>query len=1021
MKNRVLLLIMTLPIVLLIALFSMGKIASINTEISVSGIEITTQNDGGFIYIDRADYADDIVFSAQVFPVNASNQGYSFSVEYPDDECDIYLDADNTLQIKGNGKAKIVATSKDKGFTASVIVTAYSSKVFSITPKLTNVGGEDVAIDFVDDGAYSTSITTGIYDFSSVAEPSELSDASVVWSSGNSDILEVNPVTGKLKAKLSGQTYVVANCPSGVNGGVECRIDVQVASAYTSSGLLVNGLENNSVLSDIGTNTVSCLVENTSGALGGITMSGKGMAFVNDYILVKVGNGASQYRLTVELSEAHGSLVELYLSIGGENLSRLDLVFDSFSFNVFTAYHNSIPDDIYQKKDTEVLFVADSDIADGSISYTWEANSPIVSLSSADNGYTCSITALEKGSAVLTVKAWKNGKLTKTVIKPLVVVLNVQSVNFTDNATVYGIEKIKAVGTEVLSNGAYSTRREELKVSVWVDGAMLLEYPSDELAFASDSSCVRVFPTASSFKVEVVEDGIAKIKVEWAFNDYFGANISSVIIVRAVDDGVAVSDYPSLKKATEDGRRVILTNDVMLGEENMSLARMEALAYTLKTTYDWQFYENKGERQPSVYYLLEFKNDLFGNGFEINADRFTQAKDGSGMPVLFKGPLDFVAVSTASVKAQDNIVFLVQTDGVTLDNVVLKGCSDEKIMKDGATDLSLLNYTGTTLEIMSDCNVLNSRVSNGRTTVRVFSGATTDGKPVVDSCRNVDVKNEKLKMLIESCILSNAREFILKIGSNRALMHGYDGDGNVLIKKLAKIDGGFYEPYDQKNVTDDYFNENYLLTDVTLKNTVLSTSGLFSVGMETHFAGEMLAGVNNVANWTKLAATSYASALRLVGDVKLLDWKKIKNVDSSTLIETTNNAQQFLTLDISAMISKVASDSRYAPLISNVNGEQYVHGGVVFYGGGYNYSYVDTSELTSEFAKGLCVNLSVLSEGLKEDLNNPLYMQGTMLPLAAGYCDFKFYMYDSSSKNNYEYHQKMIEDGSAYILPVAGV
>lgn len=141
------------------------------------------------------------------------------------------------------------------------------------------------------------------------------------------------------------------------------------------------------------------------------------------------------------------------------------------------------------------------------------------------------------------------------------------------------------------------------------------------------------------------------------------------------------------------------------------------------TTYDKTYLDNidKNDENKKVQYLIEFKNHVYGNGFEINADKFTQCKDATGLPKIFKGPLNFVAISSASVKGQDNISFLVRTDKVLINNVVLKGCSDDSLLEeDGQFNLSKLNYVGTTLEIAKSAKLLNSRVSNGRTVVRIL-------------------------------------------------------------------------------------------------------------------------------------------------------------------------------------------------------------------------------------------------------------------------------------------------------------
>ena len=73
MKKKIIALIMIIPIVFLIALFSVGKAAGVYADIPVTGIQITTQNEDGFIDVDVADY-DPIAFLAQVQPVNARSR-----------------------------------------------------------------------------------------------------------------------------------------------------------------------------------------------------------------------------------------------------------------------------------------------------------------------------------------------------------------------------------------------------------------------------------------------------------------------------------------------------------------------------------------------------------------------------------------------------------------------------------------------------------------------------------------------------------------------------------------------------------------------------------------------------------------------------------------------------------------------------------------------------------------------------------------------------------------------------------
>ena len=341
-----------------------------------------------------------------------------------------------------------------------------------------------------------------------------------------------------------------------------------------------------------------------------------------------------------------------------------------------------------------------------------------------------------------------------------------------------------------------------------------------------------------------------------------------------------------------------------------------------------------------------------------------------------------------------------------INNVVLKGCSDDSLLEeDGQFNLSKLNYVGTTLEIAKSAKLLNSRVSNGRTVVRIFAGGSTMGSPVVKDESAFNVQEEKINVHIESCVLSNAREFILKIGSNRALKQ-------VTAKQrfLLDVNGDKYLPYNESNKTDKYFNDNYLINDVTLKNSVLETSGLFSVGMETHFSGEFLLG-DTITTWKDCAATSYASALRIVGDVKMLDWKNLSNVDSSTLIEVTGDANDWLSMNVAEMMKEVAKvKSECRDIILNVGGTEYVHGGIAFYGGGYNYSYLDLTRANDETKQfGVYdVNISVLENSKDENIQK----QGKMLPMAAGAGDFRFYLYNNKSSRNLSWQESIKNQGN---------
>ena len=695
------------------------------------------------------------------------------------------------------------------------------------------------------------------------------------------------------------------------------------------------------------------------------------------------------------------------------------LEFTEYNLDVRTSYYDGEGNEIKQKNNTKVTYVANSEI-DDDVDVKFEIDGATDVITLEQYGPFANITAKKRGFAKIKITAEQDGEVIE-IEKTIHVVPNVYSMEFADSAKEYGIENILTIGGKN-PKGRPDTRTIFVRV-VTEAGSETFTDEFMNVAFSDDNSLFscKAQPATNAdavpAEIRAMGTGLTTLNAELKnYNQYFGTNICAKIRLRAVKDGRNVGNYEELKTVTEAGHIVVLTSDVMLGVKNDGTAMTEdELKKDVKkftTTYDKTYLDNIGENDENkkVQYLIEFKNHVYGNGFEINADKFTQCKDATGLPKIFKGPLNFVAISSASVKGQDNISFLVKTDDVLINNVVLKGCSDDSLLEeDGQFNLSKLNYVGTTLEIAKSAKLLNSRVSNGRTVVRIFAGGSTMGSPVVEDESAFNVQDEKINVHIESCVLSNAREFILKIGSNRALKQT-----DEVQRFLFDANGNKYSPYDESNKTDKYFNDNYLINDVTLKNSVLETSGLFSVGMETHFSGEVLYGEGNaisIPEWKGCAATSYASALRIVGDVKMLDWKNLSNVDSSTLIEVTGDANPWLSMNVAAMMKEVANvKEECRDIILNVGGTEYVHGGIAFYGGGYNYSYLDLTRANDETKQfGVYdVNISVLQNSENENIKQ----QGEMLPMAAGAGYFRFYLYNNKSSRNLSWQESIKNQGS---------
>lgn len=1009
MKKKIIALIMIIPIVFLIALFSVGKAAGVYADIPVTGIQITTQNEDGFIDVDVADY-DPIAFLAQVQPVNARNQKYSFEISGVggDEAPEGFEIIDGKLHIDNVGKVKITAISAEKGFKDSVIVSAYSTKVLRIYPK---VNGDEITSNVV-------SIDGGENVFSAELYPENLSGETRIFEEiGGNHILKLNAVTGVAQALFSGETQVRITCPEG-REGLEKVLTVKVNVNTDSTGFAVNGKSSGAkVTVKNKATTAKLFVESKNDALEisdltlpeSVTASGIERISENKFVLT--------LSFDKEFSDE-----EISGKVGATDFS---LEFTEYNLDVRTSYYDGEGDEIKQKNNTKVTYVAYSESDDDAdVNFEISDDTDVITLEK--HGRFATITATKRGSAKIKITAEHDGKVIKEIEKTILVVPNVYSMEFADSAKEYGIENILTIGGRK-PDGKPDTRTIFVRVvteagaETFKDEFMNVAF-SDDKEFFTCKTKSEENADAISAEIRAKGTGLTTLNAQLTeYNQYFGTNICAKIRLRAVKDGRNVGNYEELKKATEAGGIVVLTSDVMLGVKNdgtvMTEDELKKDVKKFTTTYDKTYLDNIGENDENkkVQYLIEFKNHVYGNGFEINADKFTQCKDATGLPKIFKGPLNFVAISSASVKGQDNISFLVRTDDVLINNVVLKGCSDDSLLEeDGQFNLSKLNYVGTTLEIAKSAKLLNSRVSNGRTVVRIFAGGSTMGSPVVKDESAFNVQDEKINVHIESCVLSNAREFILKIGSNRALKQT-----NEVQRKLRKEkDDEYYSPYDESNKTDKYFNDNYLINDVTLKNSVLETSGLFSVGMETHFSGEFLLG-GTITTWEGCAATSYASALRIVGDVKMLDWKNLSNVDSSTLIEVTGDANPWLSMNVAEMMKEVAKvKEECRDIILNVGGTEYVHGGIAFYGGGYNYSYLDLTRANDETKQFGVYDVNI--EVLRNSKDEKIKQQGEMLPMAAGAGDFRFYLYNNKSSRNLSWQESIKNQGNQgeNIIPV---
>lgn len=166
MKKLVTALIIVLPLVFLIAIFTVTNITKIATDIPASGINITNKGDSGVFTFDMAHYDSPLFESdlgVEVVPYVAKERGYTLSVTDAEsgEATDIVTLQDNgAFALHDVGVAKLTYTSNDGGYTDSVIFNVTCSGVISFEPTLTDGAGNDCTLAKNQDGTYDVTVPT---------------------------------------------------------------------------------------------------------------------------------------------------------------------------------------------------------------------------------------------------------------------------------------------------------------------------------------------------------------------------------------------------------------------------------------------------------------------------------------------------------------------------------------------------------------------------------------------------------------------------------------------------------------------------------------------------------------------------------------------------------------------------------------------------------------------------------------------------------------------------------------------
>ena len=990
MAKKLILLLLIIPIVVMILLFAATQTLSNLVEVPVTGIEIIGTDE--FVYLD-VDKEESYTLEYTVYPTTAKNKDISVSAEAfnerPVPEFDFAVeDGKVTITPKSAGAARVVLTTVSGGFRDSIIVYADSTKLKGIESTITS---SEIYV-----GHNAAILTTFL--------PENPSNTLLEYVSSDPDVAEVNS-NGVVFGRKKGTATIT------------------IISQYDRS------------ITDTVTITVSNMDEMDLGVSGGqmSTFQGKGSVPVSIKSDDKIALENLSYRILDESGNAiPETVIAAAFNINGTTVT-LDYEFkDADYVGTITIEITFTHEDTVITKSCDISKMLEIEISfdvegvfgvfagmtslvphtltpvDAEVSYQVATSNDNITATVNNNGDVV-ITAQKAGITEITLTATNVAYPDQVKTAKVTVVVRPRNMTVTEAAKEYGIEKIFTIG------GYEYTTTGNLVASALGEKAFTLHFKTPTEAGAGFIENITWH--SSTPEVTIDKNGVISFANDtfvgevqfWASFNYGGIEEkTSTYTIRCVANGINVYSYVDLYRATKaTEHQIVLHNDI---KDDFGYINGEVIYTEIDTTYDKTYYRNDPEAgEAKVKILLEFRNDLYGNGHIINAHnvtyKITKTEENGIIKrtldpnALFKGPLNFVMMredngATISVKAQDNICFALY-EGVTISNVELRGC-DLEGDEDGNQDLVDLDYIGTTVEVLGDnVNVAYSRITNGRTVLRAFG--------------DIEDSTKKIHLNITNSVLSGAREFIMRIGSNRFV----DGvDDNISPNLPGDTKGEYNSKKEYHTFTDEQkkaYDEKYINTFVTVKNSVFKDTGIFAIGMDSHFAGAALhngrglGAVNPnfekyLGKWYDLAKTSYGAKLYFEGEVELYNWKDLEDIDSSTLIKIEGVSAFDMELNLKEMVELASQKDVYKNILTPHKEKQYVHAGIAFFGGGKNYSIFDSEQ---EISLGRYeVSLDIVNQ--------------TILKIAAGNEDFYFFIYDKTSSFTPKMQEEKLADKSAY-------
>lgn len=1017
MKNNMIALILVIPLLLLFTVQSTVSSITLTVDVPVSGVEI--QNENTTVELTQN---PTVQIRAVVSPSDATDKSLTFRAEAVENlpQAEVRISADGRVTPLTAGTVRLVAQAGE-GLTDSFVLTVLCSKVTAFSAlkeSLVLYAGE------------SMTLTPG-EDFS--VAPAE-ADYEIDWKSSEPETVSVNALTGKVTVNRRGSAvltgtipaeYAVVRTESGFEPApLTIEIGVQALS-YTDRGDgILFGDSTTASVSVLGSgSTVFDFAEENlpAGVSAGDLTWQAGQEGFFESVVLDVRAGRITYKLAKEVALGDRCDLELGYREGEEfrTLATLTVVREAALPEGLAIGSDAGDGEVILRQGVSVRVDLSETLPEGvTVRMTSSEPGKALITDRLSGGWTLSAEA--EGRATLSAEFLYGEETLGRLTREVEIVNPYDSLTLTRDSVLmaagFGQECVLADrrfdGTGKLVSDVFVMALSGRRMVDGLETEAAIEVGKIEYV-SSDPAVAKIDDQG---RITVLGEGEVTLTASCLASRKLGRTVSASVKVTCVE-GVNVYTESDLRLASEKAINIALRNSIRLGEDmdpdapaaELEAAMREAVSL-MTTTADYTFYTNAGVTNPQIEYIIKFTADVYGNGYELNAHPITTLK---GLTNSFNGPLDLVRFNymsaTYSVKEQDNVCFLVQADRpIKLTNLTLKG-------RDDVSDLTMLDQTGTVLECMTDCELSYSTVKNGRTGVRVFGGAKADPETVLAHPEDYRVNVE-----IYKSVISYAREFALKIGTNQLLkLDPFEGEytgyeeayKGVAAPMLTDFEGNPYDPDLSKQGSfeyDEYFEQTYLLTEVRLADSVLSTSGFFTVGIQSRFGGPALYyGKYNqmpLENWQNVGGTSFASRLTLAGNVQLRDWKKISSIDSSTLIEINPDTVEdpLIEFDIRKILN---SSSVYEEYVDLVEGEEYVHGGIACYGGGYNYCSVVYESGEQAFSAERFRPLEANLTSLGVDRINALLA-------AAGNRPFYFLMYGKES--GFTYEEQVATESTAY-------